>query len=253
MPPSLAVLRLVFESDFLHHGHLGLLVIRQTLQIMFSDNDMDLMSQRMYAVSIQRVLNNFDAENATCYCHFTDKARTQLDFSEMNCLCKNRPDRPLCRLEEIWAKYEHADLEGVITEARTHTTPEQEKFLDTNGTDMSLKFDGTDAKPGANGASVCSIKPCKNMCMSKGVCLCSKCICEPGLSGEDCGAGLPKDMVETASQKQGTSPPVKAPIGKLDDYNLKDRLVNILPNPLLHATSSNFKGRRRLLAAASHK
>ena len=117
----------------------------------------------------------------------------------MNCLCKNRQDKPLCRLEEIFDKYAEANLHEVVAAAKERT----EKLLAASGLQSPEPAGAVHAEGSAEAAlhsmnsnkpltakEKCAAKPCKHACMLHGVCLCGACICEPGLKGDDCSIGL---------------------------------------------------------------
>lgn len=60
-------------------------------QIMFSDNEMDVQTQRLYAISVLRILGS-QAANSTCYCHYSDKKNTQEAFNEVRpTACERSP------------------------------------------------------------------------------------------------------------------------------------------------------------------
>merc|ERR1711871_241078 len=207
-------------------------------QIMFSDNDMDVESPRLWAVSVLRALGS-NAPNATCYCHYTDKKSTGETFDEMNCLCKNRASKPLCRLEEMFDKYAEANLGEVVQAAKAKT----ERALAAAGLASPPPTAGNVAsdsplepkhksKAMLSAEAKCASKTCKNACMMHGVCLCGKCICEPGLKGEDCSVGL-----QGATMKK-YAPDTKATelqkVTDPTDENSPGKQVLIDDNPLLH-------------------
>merc|ERR1711871_121604 len=213
-------------------------------QIMFSDNDMNVQDQRLYAISVLRVLGG-NAPNATCYCHKTLKSATGEAFDELNCLCKNRADKPLCRLEEIFDKYAEANLDEVVkaAKARTQGLLAAKGLLESNsasdtgsGSSMLDPSHKRKAKHVDTEAEKCARKTCKNACQLRGVCLCGKCFCEPHLKGEDCSQGDGADKGKTAPEVKAD--PIGAPAGRPLDHNHPEHSVLISDNPLLHAEQS---------------
>merc|ERR1711871_591172 len=207
-------------------------------QIMFSDNDMNVQDQRLYAISVLRVLGG-NAPNATCYCHKTLKSATGETFDELNCLCKNRADKPLCRLEEIFDKYAEANLDEVVKAAKARTNAllaakglaEPDAAKDDASTGPLEPSHKRKERKAATPEEVCAKKPCKNACSLRGVCLCGKCICEPTLKGDDCSEGAP-GLGAKAPEVQAK--PIGAPAGDPLDYKHPDHVALISDNPLLH-------------------